>query len=291
MPLSLGWDADPQEEEVPPGSHVLRLLLSDIKSGATRPVAADWMHALHKHIIDTYEPGTIVVQLQEAGYMTRFGWGHALLLATYFIQVSFVLFAMTHGQIREGWLILAASLICIFEGSLAWAYPKYLDPRLRATPRFYALHTGPTNYILVLIHRFRSRGECINLEDNGASIITAADGFAIPLVLLLGTSVLEFVSQFSDMLPAMSEPIVLHTGISILDRVTAACQFTDSISVGFVENILPDPRGQHTDYKWISEAMEAAVEPLPLHSTHLSADVVQSSTDFRRRANVSVALN
>jgi hypothetical protein len=54
----------------------------------------------------------------------------------------------------------------------------------------------------------------------------------------------------------------MHTGISILDRVIAACQFTDSISVGFVESILPDLRGQHTDYKWISEAMEAGIFPI-----------------------------
>ncbi|KAJ7083427.1 hypothetical protein C8R44DRAFT_903839 [Mycena epipterygia] len=289
MPLSLGWDSDPEDEDFPVDSQVPGLLLSDIASGATRVVTAHWMHALYKHIVDTHDAGTIALHLQEAGYTTQFGWGHTMLLSTFVIQLSFILFAITHNQRREGWLILAAGLIRISEGLLAWAHPKHEDPRAtdRVSPRFCALHTGmTTNYILVITHRFGVRGKCINLEDaavpkrnpearsrhirricwlilkisvwtqKGASIVTSADGFTIPLVLLLGTSVLEFVSYSAEMLPSVSAVTVLSTGSSILDRVTAACQFTGAASVGFVESILPDPRGLHTDYNWILNALD-----------------------------------
>ncbi|KAJ7181211.1 hypothetical protein C8R46DRAFT_1320001 [Mycena filopes] len=294
MPLSLGWDADPGDEEAPPDSTVPGLMLSDIGSGATRLVTARWMHALYKHTVETRKPGTIVIHLEEAGYTARLGPMHAVILLTFLLQVLCIPFAMFQGQHREGLLLLAAVFIRLLEGAFAWAYPKYEPPRSEesATARYCALHTGmTTNHLLVLTHRSGARGLCINLEDaavprpirlrgakrrlqeaaraalklavwlqKGASLVTAANGYTLPAVLLFGTLVLELVSASAEALPAKSV-IVLVTGksmkegSSVLDRLTAACQFTKSISVGFVETLLPDPRGFHTDYEWISEVM------------------------------------
>ncbi|KAJ6626140.1 hypothetical protein B0H10DRAFT_2211331 [Mycena sp. CBHHK59/15] len=315
MPLSLGWDADPGEEELPADATVPGLLLSDIGSGATRPVTARWMHALYKHAVETHPAGSLVMHLREAGFTRTFGWAHALLLATFSIQLTLVLFAMTHGQRREGWLVFAGGLIRVFEAALAWACPRHRAPRSeeRDAPRYCALHTGmTTGHLIVLTHRFGAHGKCVTLEDaaaplprqatgraaqlerslyvllkvcvwtqKGASLVTSANGYTIPIVLLLGTTVIEFVAATADTLPATSSVTVLDTGDSVLDRITAACQFTGVISVGFVESLLPDPRGLHVDYNWISQAMQPD-RPLRLHDTHPAAPAVLVTT-LRRR--------
>ncbi|KAJ6626143.1 hypothetical protein B0H10DRAFT_2211334 [Mycena sp. CBHHK59/15] len=315
MPLSLGWDANPGEEELPADATVPGLLLSDIGSGATRLVTARWMHELYKHAVETHPPGTLVMHMREAGFTHTFGWAHALLLATFSIQLTLVLFAMTHGQRREGWLVFAGGLIRVFEAVLAWAYPRHRAPRSehRDAPRYCALHTGmTTGHLIVLTHRFGAHGKCVNLEDaaaplprkatgraaqferalyvlfkvcvwtqKGASLVTSANGYTIPIVLLLGTTVIEFVAATADTLPATSAVTVLDTGKSVLDRITAACQFTGVISVGFVESLLPDPRGLHVDYNWILQAMQPD-RPLRLHDTHPAARAVLATT-LRRR--------
>ncbi|KAJ7753048.1 hypothetical protein DFH07DRAFT_774187 [Mycena maculata] len=214
MPLSLGWDADPEDEESPPESIVSGLLLSDIAAGATRPVTARWMHSLYKHIVDTKGPGTMLVYLREAGYTTRFSWPHTLIIATFFLQLLVLPVAVAHGQQREAWLIVGGAVI----------HRTTVHPG--NTQRYWALHTGmTTNHILVITHRFGRQGKCINLEDaavplrrktegvihklenpirvvlklsiwvqKGASLVTSANGYTIPLVLLSGTIVVEFIS-------------------------------------------------------------------------------------------------
>ncbi|KAJ6475920.1 hypothetical protein C8R47DRAFT_1141764 [Mycena vitilis] len=173
MPLSLGWDAD---DEAHRDSAVPGLLFSDIKSGATRHVTAPWMHALYKQIQLTQEPGTLLLHLHEAGYTARFHWPHALIFGTFLLQISVIHFAMSHGQRREGLLLLAGLLIRIGDGVYTWAFPKYRPPRTEdrsAEPRYSALHTGmTTNHILVLTHRFDSGylGECVVLEDSAAPL-------------------------------------------------------------------------------------------------------------------------
>jgi hypothetical protein len=116
---------------------------------------------------------------------------------------------------------------------------------------------------------------------------------------------LELVSASADCLPAKAVT-VLNTGPSVLDRLTAACQFTQSISVGFVESLLPDPRGLHIDYNWISNAMRpgnylfcglpdntiliilifSQDTPIERHPTHAMAAQVLESTLRRRRIQV-----
>ncbi|KAJ7897653.1 hypothetical protein B0H14DRAFT_3425010 [Mycena olivaceomarginata] len=317
MPLSLGWDDDPKEDEAAPDSTVPGLLLSDMKSGATRFVTARWMYSLYKHTVDTQKPGTLVMHLREADYTAQFGWAHGLILATFLLQFSVILVAMMYGKQREAWLLLAAGVIRIGEGIFAWAYPKYRNPRTRPETRYCVLHTGmTTNHILVITHQFGYRAECVILEDaaaplpryttgwkrtlensmhaalkvsvwlqKGASLLTSANGYTIPAVLLFGTCMLELVSASADCLPSKAVT-VLNTGPSVLDRLTAACQFTQSISVGFVESLLPDPRGLHIDYNWISNAMRPDT-PIERHPTHSMAAQVLESTLRRRRIQVS----
>ncbi|KAF8193864.1 hypothetical protein K438DRAFT_826599 [Mycena galopus ATCC 62051] len=320
MPLSLGWDADPKDDEAPPDSMVPGLLLSDMESGATRLVTARWMHALYKHTVETQKAGTLVMHLREAGYTAQFCWAHTVILVTFLLQFLAILVAIMHGQRREGWIMLTGGLIRIGEGIFAWAVPKYQAPRTRDSLRYCVLHTGmTTNYILVITHRFGYRGKCVNLEDaaaplewkasgwqrtiedairaalkvavwlqKGASIVTVVNGYTIPAVLLLGTCALELVSASADALPA-NAVTVLATGSSLLDRLTAACQFTQSVSVGFVESVLPDPRGLHVDYEWISHAMRPDTT-IDRHPTHPMADEVRKSTLRRRRFQVPASV-
>ncbi|KAJ7197762.1 hypothetical protein GGX14DRAFT_470778, partial [Mycena pura] len=289
MPLALGWDADPRDEEAPQDSTVPGLMLSDIGSGATRLVTAHWMHALYKHTLEK-PPGTIVMFLREAGYTTHFGWPHALILGAFLLQLAIVPVVLARGQRREGLLLLVAALIRICEGAWAWAFPQFRPPRAdrnRLAPRYCALHTGmTTTHIVVVTHREGYRGPCVVLEDaaapqpskadgwwrtvedstraalkvavwiqKGAALITAANGYAIPAVLLFGTVVIQLIAATFDTLPSRAVTL-LATGNSLLDRLTAACQFSESVSVGFVESLLPDPRANHTDYVWISQAMQ-----------------------------------
>ncbi|KAJ7736196.1 hypothetical protein DFH07DRAFT_779747 [Mycena maculata] len=214
MPLSLGWDADPGDEEAPPDFTVPGLLLSDMGSGATRLITARWMHALYKHTVDTQRPGTMVIHLTEAAYTARFGWPHSVVLTSFFFQLLVLSLTMEHGLRREAWLLLGAICIHIFE---------------------------------------ESRLSC--------------NRYTILLVLLSGTLAAKLVSAAAECLPAKAAFAVLDMGISVLDRLTAACQFTGSISIGFIESLLPDPRGHHPDYEWISVAMHPIQPDRPLSTS------------------------
>ncbi|KAF8175685.1 hypothetical protein K438DRAFT_1847524, partial [Mycena galopus ATCC 62051] len=278
MPLSLGWDTDRREEHLGPDTRVSGLLLSDIDSGATRIVTASWMHALYKNILDHNRLGRLDTRGRLAGPIT-------FLASTFAIQLTFVLFAMRHGAKREGCLPLTACLIRIGEGLVARAFPRHRAPRseYRDFPRPYALHTGmTTNHLLILKHRFGTMGPCINLEDatvplpfpiergklwaqrvlqavrtiliclqRGASLLTSANGFAVPLVLVFGMLVREFVSAVADTLPCMEPMTMLITSHTLLDRITAASDI-----------------------------------PLPPHPTHPLSTLVQQSSQLRCRHRV-----
>jgi hypothetical protein len=283
MPLCLGWDTDPTGDDSSPDARVTGLLLSDIASGATRVVEAAWMHALYKHTSIAYPPGTIVMNLQEAGYTSKFGLPHIAMIGTLIIQIFVVLVFMAHGSTRrEGALLLAGGLIRILECVFVWKYPPYRPPRSH-NQRFCALHTGmATKHILVIVHRFSGLETSVNLEDaaapwrsqwrnrweawfrgaiqisvwlqRGACMATTSNNFLIPSVLLAGTAASELVAAWGNVLPARHS-VVLDTENTMLDRVVAACQFVNSVSVGFVENILPDSDGSHEDYRWILTAL------------------------------------
>ncbi|KAK0480379.1 hypothetical protein IW261DRAFT_1419573 [Armillaria novae-zelandiae] len=76
----------------------------------------------------------------------------------------------------------------------------------------------------------------------------------------------------------------LETGRSILDKITAACQATDCVSVGLVEAMLPDPAGEHRDYKWISKVVKHGASNAGLHPTHPEAQSILETSLKRRTA-------
>jgi hypothetical protein len=288
MPLCLGWDTDPTGDDSPPDIIVPGLLLSDIASGATRVVEAPWMHALYKHGRETYSPGTVVMNLREAGYTARLGIPHIAMLTTLIVQILVVVIFMVHGSTREGALLLAAGAIRILEGVFAWKYPAYRPPRTQQQQqRFFALHTGmTTKHILVIVHKPSDRAPCVNLEDaavpwrekqtsrwefwlrsaiklsvwlqRGVCMATTASSLLIPSVLLVGTAANELASIWGGVLPSRPA-IVLDTSDPVLDRVAAACQYANSVSIGFVESILPDSEGSHAYYQWISTALDPGI--------------------------------
>ncbi|KAJ7748943.1 hypothetical protein B0H16DRAFT_1552287, partial [Mycena metata] len=313
MPLCLGWDADPAGEQSSPDIMVAGLLLSDMASGATRAVEAPWMHALYKRSTGVHPPGTIVMSLREAGYTSKFGFPHAVIVGTLFVQMFVVLVFLVHGHMREGILLVAAGVIRIVEGFLAWTYPTHRPPRAQQQ-RFCALHTGTTTkHILVITHRFSGLKTSVNFEDaaapwawrrenrtefllrgiikigvwlqRGACLATTANGFLIPSVLLFGTAASELVSAWADLLP-VRHTLVLDTESPMLDRVLAACQFANTVSVGFVESILPDPQGLHEDYAWISTALRPW-ENLAVHPNHPEKDKLLESALRRRRSRTN----
>ncbi|KAJ7032263.1 hypothetical protein C8F04DRAFT_1396704 [Mycena alexandri] len=313
MPLCLGWDADPAGEQSPPDIMVAGLLLSDMASGATRAVEAPWMHALYKHSTGVHPPGTVVMNLREAGYASKFGVPHVAIVGTLFVQMFVVLVFLAHGHRREGVLLVVAGVIRILEGFLAWTYPTHKPPR-EQQQRFCALHTGATTkQILVITHRFSGLKTCVNFEDaaapwewrrgsraefllrgtfkicvwlqRGACLATTANGFLIPSVLLFGTAASELVSAWADLLP-VRHTLVLDTENPMLDRIVAACQFANTVSVGFVESILPDPQGSHADYTWISTVLRPW-EDLAVHPNHPEASKVLKSALRRRHSRRS----
>ncbi|KAJ7648782.1 hypothetical protein DFH06DRAFT_1300478 [Mycena polygramma] len=90
----------------------------------------------------------------------------------------------------------------------------------------------------------------------------------------------------AEVLPTRTIP-VLKTGPAILDRLTAAYQVTESISVGFVGHLLADPEGEHHDYEWIFKALRPYT-PLELHPDHPTKEAVLLSTLLGRRFQVRI---
>ncbi|KAJ7264417.1 hypothetical protein C8J57DRAFT_1718769 [Mycena rebaudengoi] len=229
MPLCLGWDTDPTGDDSPPDILVPGLLLSDIASGATRMVEAPWMHALYKDGRETYSPGTVVVNLREAGYTSRLGIPHIAMLTTLIAQIIVIVAFMAYGSTREGALLLAASAIRIFE-----------------------------------VRQFgRRRRAMANGTDESVGVLVRS---AIKLSVWLQKGCYSWV-QWQASSPRLGETslpsrdsIVLDTSDSILDRVAAACQFANSVSIGFIESILPDSDGSHAYYQWILTALGPSID-------------------------------
>ncbi|KAK0449882.1 hypothetical protein EV421DRAFT_1289535 [Armillaria borealis] len=322
MPLYMGWDTDSLTDAPADGTNVPYLKVTDMQSGATREIQAPWMHALYTHTSSCHD-GVTLLHLKEAGYSSHLSWQHAIIVATLVVQLGLAVYGFVGGQEREGWLILAGLFARGVEGLVAWAYPTTLPPRIVRTPRFYAMHTGmTTSHILVVAHEpatKKNRGvEYINLEDaavplprNNASllessckgalkvsgwaqkvavILSPSNGFLLSVVLLLGSVVVEVLSRFTDALPAYSARTPLETGGSLLDKMTAACQATNCVSVGLVEAMLPDPAGEHRDYKWISRVVTDGASNAGLHPTHPEAQSIRATAAKRRtvRRNTDV---
>lgn len=334
VPLSLGWQSNPLEDDYPDDGFVKGLAISDIASGATRPVVAPWMHALYNETWEKQPVGVTMIQLKEAHFSATFGWRHRVLIAALSAQIGYALYGLTAGQAREGYLALLGVIIQICEGLYVSKFPKYLPPRLVKKPRFYALHTSmTTNHILILVHEpGTNKGKSknitgdlghVNLEDaavplikryrgqqghlvrvcafslqlsgwiyRAVCVLTASNGYLLPVVMLVGSIIKECLSLFPKLsLPKSSEAVFLDTigepkSPSLLDRLLAACQATGSVSVGFVESILPDPSGKHVDYTYISENLDKGSVHAGKHPNHQTAEAVHDAALKRRTTRV-----
>ncbi|TFK31681.1 hypothetical protein BDQ12DRAFT_693708 [Crucibulum laeve] len=176
LPLSLGWEANPLDLDYPSEELVIGLMLSDIESGATRPVVSPWMHALYKHTLNSNPSGATKIRLKEANFTSIPGKHHGIILCVVAAQFVVMLYALGTQQLRESALLVAGLSLQVLEGIYDWACPKYEPPRRVQRQRFYALHKGmTTKHVLLVYHtplpwqrgrRYASRMlRNINLED------------------------------------------------------------------------------------------------------------------------------
>ncbi|KAJ7916890.1 hypothetical protein B0H13DRAFT_1870877 [Mycena leptocephala] len=288
MPLCLGWDTDPTGDDSSPDAKVTGLLLSDIASGATRVVEGAWMHALYKHTSIAYPPGTIVMNLREAGYTSKIGLPHIAMISTLIIQIFVVLVFMAHGSTRREaryfWPAASCGFLNIF--------------RFRDVCQF-----GRRGCTLAIAAK-KSVGSLVPGSNPNLGLASARgvygnhfEQFPHPSVLLAGTAASELVAAWGNVLPTRHS-VVLDTENPMLDRVVAACQFANSVSIGFVENILPIPTGRTKIIGgfrpcWgqvcldrserIHGDAETAGPDLEEHPHHQQATTVLQSTLKRRR--------
>lgn len=326
MPLGLGWEKSPVGEEIVLQDTVPGLLLTDMASGGTRIVKAPWMHLLYKDILANHQRGSIMMQLKDIGFDPRFKWPHIVLLGGLFLQVTLAVYALITSRRRESFAIAAGIVVRFFEAIFIYTYPVHHPPRTVARNRFYMLHTGMTSTHLLVISQDSSgkqwrigENRYVNLEDASVPlsrksqgrhyklerafrgilasyrwswkafcVISPARGYMFPLVLLMGTGVMEFVSLWTHSVPRYSELTTMETGASVLDMMTAACQATGLVSVGLVESILPDPTGKHIDYHWIADVLEYGAINAGPHPTHPSTNAVLSMALRRRTVRVSI---
>ena len=313
MPLSLGWETiDTSNMNSPLTGLVPDLAITDIRSGATRPVRALWMHSLYQHTIAAQPRGTTVLQLNEVGFTRQFGWYHVMLFTTIFLQFALALYAIICDQQRDGCLIIAGIILQSLHALYDVTYPEWREPRQVEHSAYYALHTKlTTTHILLLSHapndrdtircqledaatplpRFPSaprlqRFCCVALRlaswiQKATCILTPANGYTLSLALILGTAVTEFISAYADMLPTFSaasdlepNPAMLAADESLIGMLTAACQVADAVSCGFVESIIPDRGGNHVDYGWLSRVIAEGAENVEEHPTHPSGKKV-----------------
>ncbi|KAJ7197755.1 hypothetical protein GGX14DRAFT_667487 [Mycena pura] len=256
----------PQRQETPHDLAVPRIMLSDIGSGATRLVTARWTHTLHKHIVEKQPPGTIVTLLREADYTAHFDWPHALILGAFLLQLAAVPVAMAFGQRSEGLLLLGI--------------PAIPGPARRLASRYCTLHTGMTTTTSSSSHTakvtaghascsktprrkggggrprlLRAQGRCMAAKGRGPRHHRQRLCDHCRPALRHGRHRVGRL-HIRYAAPAGSHRARARNEKPLLDRLTAACQFTEWVSVGFVESLLPDRRGNHTDYVWISHAMQ-----------------------------------
>ncbi|KAF8646747.1 hypothetical protein AX16_007074 [Volvariella volvacea WC 439] len=307
MPMSLGWEMDPLQEEVPADLLVPGLMLTDIASGATRRVEALWMHILYRSMLEEHPMRTTLIHLHEVGFTWRFGLTHTAVLACIVLQFLMALVAAGIGQKRESLLIFFGIFLRILEGQYALAYPRVRPPRYVDKQRPCALHTGMTTTHIVIMrhdpvhsHRQASGSRIyINLEDCAVPLariprgslalleksitalirvcwwayrflilFTSSNGLMLPITLLVGFLVTESIATWIDCSPRCRSSGPINKESSILDMLAAACQEVGAVSVGFVESILPDPTGEHVDYHWIKGVIAKGALETGVHPNH-----------------------
>ncbi|KAF5348849.1 hypothetical protein D9756_009806 [Leucocoprinus leucothites] len=329
MPMSLGWQENPVDDDYPQRLLVNDLRLTDIDSGATRTVIAPWMHALYTMTHEELPNGVMEVKLEEAQFTSTFTWQHLAVICVIFTQAVLGFWAIAHHQPREGALILLGIFLQFMEGYYAWKFPTYRPPRSVARARNYVLHKGmtTTHFLLISHHPNQSRpandNPYLSLEDAAVpmrvlrkgyrrifettfrvslqignmalrlgGVLSPANGLLVSLTFLFGTIASEIITMIRTPLPQVSFMEPLETAerrMSILDMVTAICQKTGCISIGFVEAALPDPDGTHVDFQWLSKILESEnTLAAGVHPRHQTAnDVFRQALQRRTRTQPS----
>ena len=326
MPLSLSWEIGPQNTNSPTMDMVPDLVITDMRSGATRPVRALWMHSLYRHTIAAQPRGTTVLRLNEVGFTSKFGWYHVGLSTTIFLQLALALWAIASNKRRDGCLIIAGIFLRSLDTLYDMMYPTWREARKVEHSAYYALHTSMTTTHILLVSHVPNDRDAIRyqLEDaatplpasatdiqrlyrvvlglaswmqRAACIVTPAVGYTLSLALVLGTVAMEILSEYADMLPTFSttsdsepNPAMLEADDSLIGMMAVACQVADAVSCGFVESILPDRQGNHVDYAWLLRVITEGPENVEEHPTHPSGKKLLDGTSrnpLRRRVKVS----
>ncbi|ESK93927.1 hypothetical protein Moror_12975 [Moniliophthora roreri MCA 2997] len=121
-------------------------------------------------------------------------------------------------------------------------------------------------------------------------LLYPANGYLYAVTLMVGSVAMEVITIMCPLLPRHSEliPLQLEDGprANMLDALAAACQSTNSVSVGFVEAILPDRHGNHTDYHYINRILTSDIESLRRqpHPSHPWSDTIHKAALRRRPA-------
>jgi hypothetical protein len=288
-------------------------------AGWTHSLYQHIMDSLPQGRVRTMLPrGTTLLRLKEVSFHEKIGWQHHVLIITVIFQFVLGSGLISTRQRREGWLILAGVFIRILQCIYDWKFPIWHIPREVSKRRYYAVHTRmTTRLVLVLSHDPPRHSPRINVEDAAApirrartgrhawieqmleqalrftawmlhatSILTPSTGYMLAFTLLIGTGMQEMLLIFTHATPAFSHREEKETHESLLDMLTAACQAAGVVSVGFIESILPDPTGQHTDYNWISSILKGDMANTQVHPTHVSKVEVLSFVRRRQNANV-----
>lgn len=248
MPLSLGWEDSPVDDDYPQRLLVPGLQLTDIESGATRTVAAPWMHALYNMTLENQQSGVTEIVLEEAHFSKSFTWQHRAVLGVLCFQCILGLRAYARHQRREGIIILLGIVLQILEGYYARKYPTHMPPRPVEKARYYVLHKGMTStHFLLISHRpsnilpndekpFRNLEDaavplriirkgyrriqeaCLrkllqfaNMGLKVGVVLSFSSSLIVPFTLLIGTIASDIITSFHTPLPRYSEMEPLET--------------------------------------------------------------------------------
>lgn len=247
LPLVMGWQDSLLDDDYPKSNLVSGLRLTDVASGATRAVAAPWMHALYTAVEDSRPKSRVVeVELTEPWpqFTQTFTWQHAALLSTFLIQGVLGVWALSRNNIREGSLVIAGLFLQVLAGLYEWKFPSFERPRSSPKPRACVLHRGAlTTQLIVLSHKHDPQQlavprqqSYINLEDAAAPRRVLTEGrlltlqISLRVLLQLANVSLKAVSLYSHsngfliplifLIGSIASEIIMAFHIPLPKRVT-----------------------------------------------------------------------
>ncbi|KAF7762211.1 hypothetical protein Agabi119p4_8804 [Agaricus bisporus var. burnettii] len=251
MPMSMGWQDNPADDDYPQSLLIRGLQLTDVDSGATRAVIAPWMHALYRMSYENQPSGVTEIKLEDTQFAGSSSWQHKAVLGVLCFQCFLGFLAFARQQRREGTLILLGIFLQMAEGYYAWKYPTHRPPRAVAKARYYVLHKGMTSsHFLLISHRpqqissndekpytnledvavplsmlrkgyrriqeacFRKLLQIANMGLKLGAVISTTNSLIVPFTLFIGTIASEIIISLHTPLPKYSELEPLQTADS-----------------------------------------------------------------------------